>query len=568
MNSKPIRKDAQVGLISGRAIVGRGASSSWTAFRNRRFRAIWLASVVSGTCASAHGTVATWVANQLSQSTLLLSMMSTFISLPFFLFTLPAGALADMVDRAKLVRITHIWLAASAAGLAIVGWLHLLDANLLLLFVFLIGAGLAFNGPAFSSLLSDIVSDEELPSASVLSGLQLDIAGMIGPVLGGALVPLIGANAVFATNGACFLLINLALLKWSQPKGQAHSAVENFFQSFATAVHYVRYAPGVQVILARQILFSMLVVAIPALLPVIALKELHADAAYLGLLYTSMGVGSVVTASFLLPWARANYSPNTLTRLAGYLLALVIFSMAFVRQTQLLLVVTAVAGIAWTSTANELWLAGQRAMPRWARGRMNAAIMTASQGAMALGGVIFGATAQTFGLTGVLTIVAILILILSLTYKLLSPLSIDFTQSLSFECGAVTLSSQNFIPQNFIHVPRPQDGPVLITIDFQVDEAHGHELDSFIEELRLIHLRNGAYSWQLFEDPARPDRFRIGIMMPSWSQYLLHNERITQPERQIIDRALSLHVGGNAPDVRTYVRVNRTFGKCERTTSG
>jgi len=115
MNSSPIRKDAQVGLVSGKAIVGRGASASWTAFRNRRFRAIWLASVVSGTCASAHGTAATWVANQLSQSTLLLSMMSTFISLPFFLFTLPAGALADMVDRAKLVRITHIWLAASAS---------------------------------------------------------------------------------------------------------------------------------------------------------------------------------------------------------------------------------------------------------------------------------------------------------------------------------------------------------------------------------------------------------------------------------------------------------------------
>jgi MFS family permease len=110
-----------------------------------------------------------------------------------------------MVDRAKLVRITHVWLAASAASLAILGWLHLLNGNLILLFVFLIGAGFAFNAPAFSSLLTDIVSDEELPSASVLSGLQLDIAGMIGPALGGALIPLIGTNTIFAANGACFL---------------------------------------------------------------------------------------------------------------------------------------------------------------------------------------------------------------------------------------------------------------------------------------------------------------------------------------------------------------------------
>jgi Transmembrane secretion effector len=125
------------------------------------------------------------VVNQLSQSTLLLALTSTFVSLPLFLFTLPAGALADMVDRAKLVRITHVWLAAAAGGLAILGWSHLLQGKLVLLFVFLIGTGFAFNAPAYSSLLTDFVSDEELESASVLNGLQLNIADIIGPVLAG-----------------------------------------------------------------------------------------------------------------------------------------------------------------------------------------------------------------------------------------------------------------------------------------------------------------------------------------------------------------------------------------------
>jgi MFS family permease len=296
-------------------MVKSATSSSWTALRNRDFRAIWVASVISGTCASAHGTAATWAINQLSHSTLLLSMMSTFISLPFFLFTLPAGALADMIDRARLVRITHLWLAASAVVLAILGWMHLLNGYLILLFVFLIGVAFAFNAPAFSSLLTDIVSDEELPSASVLSGLQLDIAGMIGPALGGALIPLVGTNTIFAANGACFLLINLALMRWRQPKQQLHSAIEDFFQSFATAVRYVRYAPGMQVILARQVLFSLFVVAIPALLPVIGLRELHVNAADLGLLYTMMGAGSVIAAAFILPWSRARFSPNIFTGL-------------------------------------------------------------------------------------------------------------------------------------------------------------------------------------------------------------------------------------------------------------
>ena len=170
--------------------------------------------------------------------------------------------------------------------------------------------------------------------------------------------------------------------------------MENFFQSFATAVRYVRYAPGMQIILVRQILFSLLVAVIPALLPVVGLKELHIGAAEFGLLYTSMGAGSVITAAFILPWGRARYSPNTLTKLAACLLALVMLLLAFVRQVQILLVITAFAGVGWTATANELWLAGQRAMPAWARGRMNATVIMFSQGAMALGGVIFGAGAR------------------------------------------------------------------------------------------------------------------------------------------------------------------------------
>lgn len=148
-------------------------------------------------------------------------------------------------------------------------------------------------------------------------------------------------------------------------------------------------------------------------------------------MYAAMGAGSVTTASFLLPWGRARYSPNTLTTLAAYLLALVILSIAFVRQTQLLLVVAALAGVAWTSTANELWLAGQRAMPGWARGRMNATVLMFSQGAMALGGVVYGTTAQIFGVTTVLVVLAVSNLVSLLALQWFKfPLSIDFTKRL------------------------------------------------------------------------------------------------------------------------------------------
>ena len=327
-------------------------SSSWTALRNPIFRAIWLASLISGICASAHGTAATWAMNQVSHSALFLSMISTFTALPFFLFTLPAGALADMMDRPRLVAVMHIWLAVAAVTLAILGWFNLLNGYLLLFFVFLIGTGFAFNAPAFCSLLTDIVSKEELPSATILNGLQLDLSGMIGSAIGGALISLIGTNTIFAVNGAAFLLINAALRRWRQPEKRPQSAMEDFFQSFATAFHYLRYAPGMQIIVVRQILFSLLVAAVPALLPVVALKELHIGGAELGLLYTCMGVGSVITAALILPSARDRYLPNTVTKLAAYLLALAVVLLAFVRQRELLPMVVALAGVAWTSTGS------------------------------------------------------------------------------------------------------------------------------------------------------------------------------------------------------------------------
>ena len=99
--------------------------------------------------------------------------MSTVASLPFFLFTLPAGALAELVDCKRIMYVMNIWLAISAAGLAVFGWLHLLNSYILLAGVFLIGVGFAFNAPAWTAIQPEIVANDELPPAATFGGLQL-----------------------------------------------------------------------------------------------------------------------------------------------------------------------------------------------------------------------------------------------------------------------------------------------------------------------------------------------------------------------------------------------------------
>jgi MFS family permease len=402
-------------------------SSTWTALRNPAFRRLWIATVISGTCIAAHDSAATWMINIFTGSPFLISLMSTLASLPFFLFALPAGALADKVDRKKLICFINCGLAATAASLAVVGWLHLLNPYLILAGVFLIGVGFAFNAPAWTSIVPQVVSDAELPSAATLSGLQFNISGIIGPALGGLLIPLAGANFVFALNGACFLLVVLATCQWKQPVVPAKLPTESFFESFRTAIRYIRYAPGFQAVLARNFLFALFVSVIPALIPVVGIKVLHLSSSNLGLLFTSMGAGSVLGAVFIIPWLRARLSSDCLTLLANLLLVLVYVSMATVCQTEVFFVVAALAGVGWTLSASELWVASQRAMPNWARGRLNATVIMISQGAMALGGVIWGSTAAMAG-TGYTLLGAALLFLTSVV--LTGRLSINITKGL------------------------------------------------------------------------------------------------------------------------------------------
>jgi MFS family permease len=310
---------------------------------------------------AAHDGAAIWIMNKLTGSQFLISLMSTVASLSFFLFTLPAGVLADKVDRQKLVCTINLSLAATAFGLAVLGWLHLLNPYLILGCVFFIGVGFAFNAPAWTSIVPQVVSDAELPSAATLSGLQLNISGIIGPALGGLLVPLAGAKFVFAVNAVCFLVVVLATRQWKQPTVLEKLPSESFFHSFWTVIRYVRSAPRFQVVLARNFLFALFISVIPALLPVMGLKVLHFNSSNLGLLFTSMGAGSVV-------------------------------------------------GAVWTLSASELWVAAQRAMPSWARGRLNATFITISQGAMVLGGVIWGFAASIAGVSYTLLGAAVLFL--------------------------------------------------------------------------------------------------------------------------------------------------------------
>jgi len=522
-------------------------TSTWLALRNPVFRKLWMAMVVSGSCIGAHNTAIYWALNSLGASTVLISMMATVSALPYTLFTLPAGAIADMVDRKKILLGVQLWHASLAIVLAVLWMAHLLNPYLILASAFLFSAGFAVGSPAHSSVIAEMVSAEELGSAYTLAGLQMDVSGIIGPLLAGLLLPLAGASFIFGANGLGFLLMFLAVLQWKRVRTQSNLPLESFFESLTTAIRYVRYTPGIKILMARHTLFSFFISVIPSLMPVVGLKELHLKASHLGYLFTSMAVGSVISSAFIVPWARARYSPQRITTFANLVLILDCCLMAFVHRPGVFLVVAALGGIGWTLSASELWVASQRAMPDWARGRMNATMVVVANAATALGGVIWGLAAHHAGVVPTFLGSAVLALVVMIIVRTVPALqiSIDFTKSLSFESAPMTIFSQKLDPSR---LPAPKDGPVSITAEFKVDPSRRNECIDLMRDARMIFLRSGAYRWHLYEDLNEPNKFRMEIVVPSWKQHLLQRERMTKNEKDVLLKLSSLRTDPNPPE--------------------
>ncbi|HEY5894765.1 MAG TPA: MFS transporter [Chthoniobacterales bacterium] len=538
-------------------------ASIWLALKNPDFRKYWLAALISGTCVAANNTAVFSLLGKLHESALVISLMSTVSSLPFALFTLPAGALADIVDRKRMLCATNLWQTSIALGLATLGFAHLLNPYIILTSSFLFGLGFAFGAPASSSIEVGMVPKEHLASAGTLGGLKMNISGIIGPLLGGLLIPIVGTSYIFGANALGFLLLLSAILTWKRPQQRKSIVPEHFFATIIAAVRYVIYTPGMKVILTRLGLFSFFISIIPSLMPVVGLKELHLDASKLGYLFTALAVGSVVAAVFLVPLARARFSPNKLIIYAYSLLVSDLFLMAFVRHPYVFLLVAALGGAGWTLAASELYIAGQRAMPEWARGRMSATTVMVGQAATALGGVVWGTSAATAGVVHTFLVAGFLaILAVVLTQVILRKrFSVDFTTNLNLEPAAVTIFSRKWDP---IRLSYAKENPVSVVTEFTFDSAHQNLCVELLREVRLIYLRNGARDWHLYEDYVQSARYQMEVTAPSWIEYQRLHERLTKDEKAVLDKLHDLHRDQDKPREFIRVSVNKSVIKRNR----
>src|ERR671910_1215905 len=199
------------------------SASAWSPLRQPLFRTLWIASLTSSIGTWMHEVGAAWLMTSLTPSPLMVTLMQTAASLPIVLLALPAGAIADVLDRRRMLLFTQGWMLASAV---VLGVLTVLDATtpwLLLILTFALGIGAAMNAPAWQATTPEAVSGDELPAAVALTGMGLNIARVVGPAVGGAIVTVTGVWAVFFLNAASFLGVMVVLHRWRRGTQQKQS---------------------------------------------------------------------------------------------------------------------------------------------------------------------------------------------------------------------------------------------------------------------------------------------------------------------------------------------------------
>lgn len=523
----------------------------WAPLRRPLFRDRWIASLISNTGGWMQDTAATWLMAALTTSPLLIALMQTAASLPVLLLGLPAGALADIVDRRRLLIFWQGWMFAAALLLSLLCFAGVIGPWALVLLTLLLNVGAAMNNPAWQAIVPELVERPELSSAIALNSAGFNLARAVGPALGGLAVaafpdPGRGGGVVFAINAFTFLFVIVVLYRWKRTAIHTSDLpAERMLGSIRAGVRYVSHTRAIQGVLVRAFLVTSCVSAMWALLAVVARQDLASGPLGYGLLNASIGAGAVLGAA-VLPRLRARLTPDRMVLAASLAFTATLLVMAFVQHAALVVAALLLAGAAWTSTTSSFNIAVQESVPPWVQARALGTYQMVFQGGMALGSVLWGAVAERAGTPAALALAAG-ILVLGIPVSRWFPIPAQGGRSPIRPAGLTRAA-----PVVVIEL-EPEEGPVLIAISYRIDPAEAPAFIRALDELRAVRLRNGAMRWGLFRDPLDPARYDETFLVESWAEYLRQRERMTAGDLEVRDRAHAFQRGEQPPPISRMI---------------
>lgn len=523
------------------AVTSAGASP-WSPLAHKLFRGLWLATVASNIGTWMHDVGAGWMMTSLSADPLMVALVQAATSLPMFLFALPSGVLADIVDRRKYLLFAQIWMLLTAAALGALAFADLVTPGILLGATFLLGVGAAMAAPPFQAIVPELVDKRDLSAAVALNSLGINISRAIGPALAGLILSFAGPAVVFLLNALSVLGVIVVLLRWKPAPKVQRLPPEHFLPAVRAGLRYVHAAPVLRVVLIRAVAFFSFGSAAWALLPLVARNQLGLGAGGYGGLLACIGVGAVGGA-LILPRLRKRLSADALAFGASVMFAVSMLALALMKNAVLLGCVLLFSGFAWIMMLSILNFGAQRSSAGWVKARALAVYLVVFFGAMAAGSTVWGQTASYVGTSGALVIAGIGLLLscaTGLRWRLHMSPDLDLTPSTHLAYPTVHDSADS---------PAHDSGPVLITVEYLVAPEHADAFEAAVREMRRVRRRGGALSWGIYQDIAAPGRYLETFVVESWLEHLRQHDRFTENDKAIMLRAHSFHLGPEAPRV-------------------
>jgi predicted MFS family arabinose efflux permease len=518
-------------------------AAAWSPFAVPAFRTVWVAVLISNIGGWMASVATAWLMTTLDPSPLMVSLVSAATALPLFLFALPAGALADIIDRRKLLIFAQFFMMVLVIVLLMLSMTGLITPLTLLVLIFLIETGTAFETPAFLAVLPGLVPKQQLQPALALNGVGINISRILGPALGGLVVSAVGVLAALAVNAVTFLAVIFAYARLPPTKPETCLPAERLWSAMRTGWRFTRESLELQATLLRAAAFFFFASSYLALLPLIARDQLTAGAAGFGVLFGSHGAGAVLGA-LLLPYVRERMSPDQLVLAGGLVAAAMTAALAATHHVVVAVPIMLVTGAGSLAIMSTLMLSAQVALPPWVKARGLAVVQMVFSGALTLGSLLWGVLADLAGIPWTLVVAAAGLAgasILTMRWRL--PAQEDEDQRPSFHWPApVTASS---IPDD--------RGPVMVTIEYHINPARSAAFAEVLERMGHIRRRDGALFWEHFSDAADPDRHIEVFIAESWMEHLRQHERITIADRAVEDELRTFQVDGQAPRVSHLV---------------
>jgi MFS family permease len=518
-------------------------SSTLAPLRHETYRRIWFASIASNFGGLIQAVGAAWMMTVITTSGDMVALVQTSTALPIMLFSLVSGALADSFDRRRVMLTAQCFMFVVSVLLSVFAFFGLLSPWLLLFFTFLLGCGTALNNPSWQASVGDMVPRADLPGAVTLNSVGFNITRSVGPAIGGIIVAAAGAAAAFAVNTLSYFALIFALLRWKPAFPVSTLPREALGSAIFAGLRYISMSPNLQKVMLRGLLFGISASSILALLPIVALELVIGGPLTYGLMLGSFGIGAIGGA-VLNARLRQRLSSEMIVRLsfAGFAISAAIA--AFSPYSALTCAGLVISGACWVLALSLFNTIVQLSTPRWVVGRALSLYQTVTFGGIAGGSWVWGIAADTYGVANALLLSSVVMLAgIVIGLKLPMP---------AFE-------TLNLDPLNRFTEPSlslditPRSGPVVIQVDYEIDDIDVPEFMALMGERRRIRIRDGARNWALMRDLEKPGRWIETYHTPTWVEYIRHNQRRTQVDGENTDRLRALHRGETGPQVHRMI---------------